>query len=595
MIHYEAGQWGVGFILALRGSVFPRAVVWALPNACMGALMSIAFNHEWIARSKTTDWVQVWSGYAFVLGFLLVFRTSNAYARFWEGASSVQQVRGEWYNAISSVIAFSSRDPQKEYEVRRFQQCLIRLMSMLYCSALYQMSTDLADDFQVLNVQGIEPASLDYLATKEDKSEVILQWIQRHVVDGMNSGVVSVPAPIVSRVFQELSRGIVTVQDCIKISEFIFPFPYAQMCSIMLLIYWFVTPVMCASLLESWWWSAMLSGLSTLMLWSLYYIALEIEMPFGQGDNHLPLIAMQDDMNNSLWTMLEPQSQICPTFNYNPELHHDFHIAIPFWLNSNLSMPSRSLRRRSSMEKRNNAIGQRLFFHHDEKQHGGAESTARPSTDAAHSHGHKRRSRSKVAHREQAPRHLEDPGLSWTMDSNRTEATKISQFCATPNGAILAPPTPTSQESHSDHSSQNCAGVSQVVKSPEVVHPLPGAHIETARPPPPPCSGGVPADSTELARSSGLLSSSMAFGREHTFGNRSPPLDTVSTASGDASALRASAASTGLLGAAHAEHFTARPPDGSCPVPGMMGQLRVPPRHQQHPKCIVSSTDTTLE
>jgi len=288
--------------------------------------MSYAFSRGWLERSESTEWVQVWSSYAFVLGFLLVFRTSNAYTRYWEGASILQQVRGEWYNAVSSVIAFSSRDDSKTREVREFQQCLVRLMSMLYCAALQQMSTNAPEEFEILNVAGIDKRSLEYLKTTTEKSEVILQWVQRLVVTGINTGVVPVPAPIVTRVFQELSRGIVTVQNARKIAEFLFPFPYAQMCCCMLIIYWFVTPVLCATLLEGWYWAGLLSGLSTLMLWSLYYIALEIEMPFGSDENDLPITLMQREMNESLWMLLEARSQHCPKFEFDPDRDQAFDV-----------------------------------------------------------------------------------------------------------------------------------------------------------------------------------------------------------------------------------------------------------------------------
>mmetsp|Transcript_45264 Transcript_45264/g.105013 ORF Transcript_45264/g.105013 Transcript_45264/m.105013 type:complete len:515 (-) Transcript_45264:73-1617(-) len=359
MIHYDVGTWGVGYIFQWKGSVLPRAMVWALPNACFGALMSLAFRDGWILKSESTDWVQVWSSYAFVLGFLLVFRTSNAYTRYWEGASILQQVRGEWYNAVSSVIAFSSREKDKQNEVQLFQHRMIRLMSMLYCSALQQMSTHPAEDFSILNIEGLDKRSLAYLSSKTDKSEVILQWMQRLVVEGMNNGIVPVPAPIVTRVFQELSRGIVTVQNARKIAEFLFPFPCAQMCTIMLMIYWFVTPVLCATLLESWWWAGMLSGLSTHMLWSLYYIALEIEMPFGSDDNDLPLIFMQEEMNESLWMLLEARSQHCPTFDFDSDRDLEFQVEEPGFLIDPEEEQHRA--RRSSMAGKNFMHGRSVW------------------------------------------------------------------------------------------------------------------------------------------------------------------------------------------------------------------------------------------
>merc|ERR1740138_1615055 len=78
----------------------------------------------------------LWSGYTFVLGFLVVFRNNQAYSRFWEGATLINQVRGEWFNAISCLIAFCNKEHDEPGRLQRFQNLLVRLGSLMYCSAL---------------------------------------------------------------------------------------------------------------------------------------------------------------------------------------------------------------------------------------------------------------------------------------------------------------------------------------------------------------------------------------------------------------------------------------------------------------------------
>merc|ERR1719345_532790 len=87
----------------------------------------------------------LWSGYTFVLGFLIVFRNNQAYSRFWEGATLFQQVRGEWLNATSSLVAFCDHSATRERDVNKFQHQLVRLVSMLHCSAL-QLVASVKDD-----------------------------------------------------------------------------------------------------------------------------------------------------------------------------------------------------------------------------------------------------------------------------------------------------------------------------------------------------------------------------------------------------------------------------------------------------------------
>lgn len=49
------------------------------------------------------------NAYIAILGFMVVFRSNQAWTRYWEGADLVLQARGSWVSATSSLIAFCSR------------------------------------------------------------------------------------------------------------------------------------------------------------------------------------------------------------------------------------------------------------------------------------------------------------------------------------------------------------------------------------------------------------------------------------------------------------------------------------------------------
>merc|ERR1711971_39505 len=48
---------------------------------------------------------------------------------------------------------------------------------------------------------------------------------------------------------------------------------------------------------------------STFCLWSMHYTSLEIEQPYGDDYNDLPLESMQTSLNDSLVNILHPLSQ----------------------------------------------------------------------------------------------------------------------------------------------------------------------------------------------------------------------------------------------------------------------------------------------
>lgn len=319
MINYEVRKWGFCSLLYVSGSVFPKAFCVALPSAILAVLVHQAVNSWEVTLLDGSDVTAgVVGGYSAVLGFLINTRASKAYSRWWEGGTLLQQLRGEWFNAFSSLLAFCSSEPEKREEVEKFQQTMLRLMSMLYCAGLQQVSTDPAvppEDFQVIDTTGLDFSTLAFLDEVNDKVEVVLQWIQRLIVENIKTGVLPIAPPILSRVFQEYSRGIVNLNNARKIAEFPFPFPLVQCITLMLCMHWLLIPLTCGTSIKSGWWAGLLTFVVVFSFWCIHFFSMELEMPFGRSTNHLPLQDMQVDMNQSLTTLLHRQAQNPPKFH----------------------------------------------------------------------------------------------------------------------------------------------------------------------------------------------------------------------------------------------------------------------------------------
>lgn len=319
MIKYDARERGVMFVVRWKGSVFPKAFLWAAPNAILAVLLHIYARHD--AEAEHPAGVNMggvnilWAGYTSVLGFLMVFRNNQAYTRFWEGATLINQVRGEWFNAVSSLFAFCSKSKEVTKEVQAFQNILIRLFSMLYCSALQQVC-DLDDDtLEIIENSGMDHASLKFLHESNDRCEVLVQWIQRLIVDSQEQKVINIAPPLLTRAFQELSRGIVNLNNARKIKEIPFPFPYAQMITCMMIVHWVATPLIACQVIESAYAAGVVCFFVTLSFWCLIYIALELDQPFGDDDNDLPVREIQRDFNQSLLNLLDPLAQTVPIYH----------------------------------------------------------------------------------------------------------------------------------------------------------------------------------------------------------------------------------------------------------------------------------------
>lgn len=299
-----------------RGSVFPSACKWAIPNAVLASVCHY-FLHERAQSFRMEGLHYFWSGYTVTLSFLIVFRNNLAYNRYWEGAMSMAAIRGEWLNAMSSALAFSNPDHK---DVRKFQCLIGKLASLLYASALQKVCHLEDDVLEVLNTDGLSPKCLRHLFQCETKSEVLTMWIERVMLQADRDKVIIVAPPILSRMFQDLGNGIVQLERIRTITEIPFPFPYAQMVAVMLVVHWLVTPSLAVVHLDSSIWAGVICFLLTGAMWSLIYIAQEIDQPFGDDANDLPIREMMADFNRALFDMLHLDSITIPEYAHEGDI-----------------------------------------------------------------------------------------------------------------------------------------------------------------------------------------------------------------------------------------------------------------------------------
>ena len=130
----------------------------------------------------------------------------------------MQQIRGEWFNAYSCLLAFSNPSPEKQAEVTAFYHKLVRLFSLLYAAALEQVTTMDMSVFEIVELDGFDEDALYAFKDTHDRCEVVLQWIQREIVRQSVTEVLKIEAPILTRVYNQLGNGIVGLNNARKIT-----------------------------------------------------------------------------------------------------------------------------------------------------------------------------------------------------------------------------------------------------------------------------------------------------------------------------------------------------------------------------------------
>merc|ERR1719329_315986 len=132
-----------------------------------------------IGRSGAT----ILGAFTGILGFLIVFRSQQAYSRWWNGGTLLQQICGEWVNAFSALLAFSNTSPEKKDEVEKFHHLLVRLVSLLHGAALHHVSTIGEQVFELIDLDGFDQGHLSFMQSSHDPCQIVLQWIQKLIVE----------------------------------------------------------------------------------------------------------------------------------------------------------------------------------------------------------------------------------------------------------------------------------------------------------------------------------------------------------------------------------------------------------------------------
>jgi len=323
MIKYPHKRFHFVQLFQLHGSAFiftlPISLACAFISAGMQSLTTEdAGDAVWFFSNIISN-PAAYTSVTFLCGFLIVFRTQLSYNRFWEGAQSLKAMEAEFFVTASNLVAFCRHSSAEASLVADFQHKLVRFLSLLHAVGLAQLHSEHGDDtlydFEFIDPQGLDKDSLALIQLEECRVELLLQWIQSLVVDGIKTGVCSIPPPILSRIFQNLANGLSAFHSASIVHEIPYPFPYMQTTEMLLVTHFLLTPMVMCVLTNTPLWAGVFSFCASFSLWSLNTIATELEHPFGKDPNDLPMIEMQSNLNKRLLLLLRPSTNCVPVLS----------------------------------------------------------------------------------------------------------------------------------------------------------------------------------------------------------------------------------------------------------------------------------------
>lgn len=266
------------------------------------------------------------------VGFLMAIRTTIAYGRYWEGRThvggmmamlrmmalmTVTTVRdGDlWWEEVESqlpqVKALHDRQ-RKKLNAKVIIEDVRQHMQLLFCLVVSHLQEDSKEDTDELAAPYVrderEQQMLDIMGkgSKPGKVVMVVGWIMDDVQRAFDAGIVDPQVPWQFNVC--CGDFIKSFNGASKVSRTPIPFPYKQLCSWMVMAFCYSAPFPFAT--AFWKDGALGWGLTsrtmlaafftTLSFCGLWATSMEIEDPFGDDANDLPMYEYCDNLFQEL-------------------------------------------------------------------------------------------------------------------------------------------------------------------------------------------------------------------------------------------------------------------------------------------------------
>jgi len=156
-------------------------------------------------------------------------------------------------------------------------------------------------------IGGISDAEIRFLQMAKGpyaKTQLCWNWlsefcIREHLAGSMGK----VGPPIISRIIQFLGDGMIFYNHARKVMYIPFPFAHAQLSVLFILVMVPCIPFLMDQYTDDAWLGAILTFFTVLCLSGIHEVARELENPFRNVPNELPLVTFQAQYNEALITM----------------------------------------------------------------------------------------------------------------------------------------------------------------------------------------------------------------------------------------------------------------------------------------------------
>jgi ion channel-forming bestrophin family protein len=286
-------QW-LKLALQFRGSVLP--VVLRRSVGCGAFALGISFLHQLGWKVHLPFLVGVIPN--LVLGLLLVFRTNTAYDRYWEGRKCWGSITNSSRNLARQIWVAVDDQAGLQPTPRATKVALLKLIVAFALSVKDH-----------LRQRESGPELLSLLSTAQVQQRSNHHHLPLQIAYWISDGLQTQHRQNRLDVYQltalqaQLNLLVDALGGCERILKTPMPLAYAIHLKQLLMLYCLSLPFQVVGNLG--WWSALLVVLISFTLFGIEAIGLEIENPFGNDPNDLPLDAICANIASSIDALIQ--------------------------------------------------------------------------------------------------------------------------------------------------------------------------------------------------------------------------------------------------------------------------------------------------
>jgi predicted membrane chloride channel (bestrophin family) len=154
---------------------------------------------------------------------------------------------------------------------------------------------------------GVSDAEIKFLQMARGpyaKTQLCWNWLSEFIIrEHLAGSMGAVGPPIISRIIQFLGDGMIYYNHARKIMFIPFPFPHAQLSVMFILVLVPCIPFLMDQYVDEVWLAATLTFFTVMCLSGIHEVARDLENPFRNVPNELPLVTFQAEYNEALITM----------------------------------------------------------------------------------------------------------------------------------------------------------------------------------------------------------------------------------------------------------------------------------------------------